>query len=811
VKVPFNSKVSFLSPSRWRNPMRSHFCGVQWIVIGCIGIGLGVNRVDAKSSPKRLAPRRPAATQAPAAPLSAQSVTFSMSLDANDGSRPNLRRVKESLQGQKYDECLDLGVKARKEAKALEPWILNLELQCAVRGRTAATSASMGEKLSKVLALVEGKPKLFLAGPWVKSLRENYVTARLQALEWDTKFNRARAWQHIEALSLLINGASASNDDQTRARYYRLIGDLCYLQQKTDAAKEFYRRSISEMDQPDLRDKLRALDPSWLDFGPSAPTLSSERRPDGTDDENELYDRIANAGKIGDLVASAEDSVKFLIRFPGSSRAKWVADRMLDSLLSVIDRSNEKQGEKFQPVKESLLKAIEPLEKSEPDRLADWMRVLYNKGHWPETGRIAKLIVSGIGQRSTKNVDLAMEALYAVEDWKGVRAAGEILLEKHAGTASARLAMLRLGLLSYREGDDAKAVSYLERLVASSGLTESLEIQARYWLWRSLQRSKSERAKIQADELTRRFPFSYYGLRVRIDKTEGRFDWPQENPTLEVKHWFTGEEKMAWERTKILVANRWFEEAQEEVKMLPNVATNLFSPEAKAVRAKVLAMVKSYPQAAKMANQAWDQKFELRRIDLMRTAFPDEYKSMYETAAKTKGLDAVLTRSLTKQESSFNPRALSTSNAMGLMQMIPPTAREIAEELKLGKLALPDDLFDPSRNVPMGTHYVAKMLNQFKGHVPLALAAYNAGPTRMDRWLRSRPSLKGLETTRTSTPEAELWIDELPYTETSQYVKSILRNILIYRMLDSTSVKAESVSAPPLEPLWSGLFGVTRP
>lgn len=51
-------------------------------------------------------------------------------------------------------------------------------------------------------------------------------------------------------------------------------------------------------------------------------------------------------------------------------------------------------------------------------------------------------------------------------------------------------------------------------------------------------------------------------------------------------------------------------------------------------------------------------------------------------------------------------------------------------------------MFDPDRNIRMGTHYVAKMLNQFKGHVPLALAAYNNGPTRVDRWMKSRPTLK---------------------------------------------------------------------
>jgi soluble lytic murein transglycosylase len=138
------------------------------------------------------------------------------------------------------------------------------------------------------------------------------------------------------------------------------------------------------------------------------------------------------------------------------------------------------------------------------------------------------------------------------------------------------------------------------------------------------------------------------------------------------------------------------------------------------------------------------------------------------------------------------------------MQMIPPTAREIADDLKMGKINLPDDLFDPSRNITMGTHYVAKMLNQFKGHVPLALAAYNAGPTRVDRWLKSRQSLVGLEAGRTSAPESEIWVDEFPFAETSFYVKAILRNILLYQIVESGLIEAQ-------EPLWKAVPSGPRP
>ena len=132
---------------------------------------------------------------------------------------------------------------------------------------------------------------------------------------------------------------------------------------------------------------------------------------------------------------------------------------------------------------------------------------------------------------------------------------------------------------------------------------------------------------------------------------------------------------------------------------------------------------------------------------------------------------------------------MSPSNAYGLMQMIPPTAREIAGDLKLGKLILPDDMFQPQRNIVMGTYYLARLINRYQGNIPLGLASYNAGPARIDRWLRARPTLKNVITTKSSDPDDEIWFDEIPYGETNYYVKAILRNILLYRVLDQGRVE----------------------
>ncbi|MNS96722.1 Soluble lytic murein transglycosylase precursor [compost metagenome] len=115
--------------------------------------------------------------------------------------------------------------------------------------------------------------------------------------------------------------------------------------------------------------------------------------------------------------------------------------------------------------------------------------------------------------------------------------------------------------------------------------------------------------------------------------------------------------------------------------------------------------------------------------------------------------------------------------------MIPPTAQEVAKKLGL-KIEIPGDMFRPEVNIPMGSYYLSSVMDQFKGQVPLALASYNAGPYRMKLWLDSRPETSALREKNSSAPLDEIWFDELPWNETSFYVKAILRNVMIYRLID---------------------------
>lgn len=759
------------------------------IVLVWMVIGVGVNSAGAA----------PASETA-----SAQTIALNLSENLTTTS-PAVTRLKEmrtAFESGKIDACLSAASKAKKTSKGVEPWILALELECAAK---LPMQKSSSDRLHQILTAADGKQAWMAFGPWASRLRVAWALARLWAIEVDTKFNRPRAWSHVEKLSSAVGsmtGAGAPLDETKRAKLWRMAGELMFLVQKNEGAREFFRRSLAELEQPDLRDRLRLLAaPSLTEAASTVPAPPvTAKQPDGSGLEVELADRIANELKSGNLVAAAEDAIKLIGDFPGSTRAKWAADRTQESLISVA----EKNGEKFQPVRDSILKLME---KADGERTAEWARVLFNRGLWKESARLGRIASERqTPSRATKTLELALDAAYAIDDFKNVRLLGEELMEKHAGTASARLAALRLGLVAYRLEDFDRAIAIFEKLITTPS-SETLELQARYWLWRSLEKNKSDRAKVEGEEIARRYPFSYYGLRARLETSGGEIDWAKENPKtdpkadkIESKVWVTQEEKLSFDRAIILVSAGWFDEAQTELGVLPPPVT----PDAKAVRARVWAAAKNYLMASKLANDAWDVKFELRRPELMSIVWPSEYRDFFETSARAKGLDPWLTRSLTKQESGYNKRAVSTSNAMGLMQMIPPTAREIADDLKLGKLNLPDDMFEPERNIKMGTHYVGKMLTQFKGHVPLALAAYNAGPSRVEGWLKNRPSLQGLEATRSSAPELELWIDEFPFAETSFYVKAILRNQMLYKIVETGRLTAQ-------EPLWRSSSTVARP
>jgi soluble lytic murein transglycosylase len=151
--------------------------------------------------------------------------------------------------------------------------------------------------------------------------------------------------------------------------------------------------------------------------------------------------------------------------------------------------------------------------------------------------------------------------------------------------------------------------------------------------------------------------------------------------------------------------------------------------------------------------------------------FPQPYWQELVADSGTTGLDPYLVASLIRQESEFNAGAVSPANAYGLMQLLPMVGKAAAKKHGLKRFSTAQ-LLDPSVNLELGTANLKQVLDRFGGQVEYALAAYNAGDTPVRQWLASNDYK--------DVPE---FVESIPYTETREYVQSILRNREMYRAL----------------------------
>jgi soluble lytic murein transglycosylase len=153
--------------------------------------------------------------------------------------------------------------------------------------------------------------------------------------------------------------------------------------------------------------------------------------------------------------------------------------------------------------------------------------------------------------------------------------------------------------------------------------------------------------------------------------------------------------------------------------------------------------------------------------------FPKAYWGDLKRFSTQNELDPYLVASLIRQESEFNPNAISRANAVGLMQLLPVTGKKVAKEVKMHHFT-PSQLYTPTVNLQLGTRYFKSMVDKF-GSFEYALAAYNAGSDRVQDWLSAG-----------KYRDPQEFVESIPFTETREYVQAILRNANVYKQLYGT-------------------------
>jgi len=155
-----------------------------------------------------------------------------------------------------------------------------------------------------------------------------------------------------------------------------------------------------------------------------------------------------------------------------------------------------------------------------------------------------------------------------------------------------------------------------------------------------------------------------------------------------------------------------------------------------------------------------------------RILFPEAWWDTIKAESARNRLDPYLVASLIRQESEFNPSAVSRANAYGLMQLLPSVGKSMAREAGISHFET-FQLLDPATNIRLGTLYLRKTLEKFGGVQEYALAAYNAGDERVSDWQTAGPYH--------GTDE---FVESIPFTETREYVEGILRNEEMYKEID---------------------------
>lgn len=159
--------------------------------------------------------------------------------------------------------------------------------------------------------------------------------------------------------------------------------------------------------------------------------------------------------------------------------------------------------------------------------------------------------------------------------------------------------------------------------------------------------------------------------------------------------------------------------------------------------------------------------------------FPLAYYEHFNKNSKKQSIDQGWLFAMARQESGFSPTARSPVGALGILQLMPSTAKKVAHRMNVQYSA--QKLLDPAYNIALGSKYLKELLNQFDNNYVLATAAYNAGPHRVNEWLNLRPL----------TEDWPHWVATIPYQETRKYVQNIITYSKIYEAQLNNAVVAK--------------------
>ena len=362
-------------------------------------------------------------------------------------------------------------------------------------------------------------------------------------------------------------------------------------------------------------------------------------------------------------------------------------------------------------------------------------------------------------------------------------------------------AVFRLALRRIEKGDWSGAATVLGKVtgpIAKNDSARGTETSGRerYFLARAfIENGDDERGYAELEAIVRELPLSYYMLHAFARLSEK--DPARAKKALEEAEKKAATQPFAFEhqpefdapgfqRAMELLRQGELELARREVESLgiakPGATPRLlwglsllYSRAGSARDAHVIARGMLTDWLGRWPAGDWTRAWQL--------AYPRPYRAIVQREVKKSGVPESLVYAVMREESAFDPNAVSPADAHGLMQLIVPTAKLIAKPV-----GLPFDaasLKQPSVNIALGTRGLADLEKTFSANPLLAIPGYNAGPNRPRRWLRERPRA-----------DFDVWVELIPITETRRYTKRVLASRAAYAYLYDKERAAEALALP---------------
>jgi len=354
----------------------------------------------------------------------------------------------------------------------------------------------------------------------------------------------------------------------------------------------------------------------------------------------------------------------------------------------------------------------------------------------------------------------------------------ERVASSYAGGNFAPEALFRLASLRRAAGEWNAALAALDRIGQLAGAAREQRLRARYWHARTLEETDAASAADELAALEAEHPASWYGLLVR-----GRLPGDSRAVARSCAGSSACIEPSIWPlESGSMGKDPRFLAGVELLRMgLPDAGRELLAIDRRGLTEDAARLlVEAIRRTGRERATAYVARTTLgsdltggvdaRSVEVWQATYPRPFRQEVERWAKTSRIEPDLLQALMREESLFDPRARSSTGAIGLTQLMPRTAREVAAGLRVRVTAAA--LHRPDLNIRLGAAYLGELRAQLDGSKVLAVAAYNAGPAAVWRWIRARPDA-----------DMDEWVEQIPVAETRDYVKRVLASYGAYGLV----------------------------